>query len=229
MKLNRKNNQDIILGITRTSCGFLKHGRVQNDNGKFSYGGRSEKITVNRRFVSKIPKSYPLEKAAPVFCAGVTMFTPLKEHCAEKGGLHVGIMGFGGLGQMGVMMAKAMGNKVTVISTSDKKEALAKKMGADHFVISKQPESMKTAKNSLDILLDTVGADHDIMTYFELMKKKGTLVVLGIVSSPFQVKITSFFFLEKISTLKNHFKKFRSTLQNSSRIKLELLEVIPVE
>ena len=229
MKLNRKNNQDNFLGITRTSCGFLKHGRVQNDNGKFSYGGRSEKITVNRRFVSKIPKSYPLEKAAPVFCAGVTMFTPLKEHGAEKGGLHVGIMGFGGLGQMGVMMAKAMGNKVTVISTSDKKEALAKKMGADHFVISKQPESMKTAKNSLDILLDTVGADHDIMTYFELMKKKGTLVVLGIVSSPFQVKITSFFFLEKISTLKNHFKKFRSTLQNSSRIKLELLEVIPVE
>ena len=116
------------------------------------------------------------------------MFTPLKEHGAEKGGLHVGIMGFGGLGQMGVMMAKAMGNKVTVISTSDKKEVLAKKMGADHFVISKQPESMKTAKNSLDILLDTVGADHDIMTYFELMKKKGTLVVLGIVSSPFKVQ-----------------------------------------
>ena len=149
--------------------------------------------------MSKIPKSYPLEKAAPVFCAGVTMFTPLKEHGADRGGLNVGIMGFGGLGQMGVMMAKAMGNKVTVISTSNKKEALAKKMGSDHFVISKQPESMKTAKNSLDILLDTVGADHDIMTYFELMKKKGTLVVLGIVSTPFQVhisfkKIKNFYF-----------------------------------
>ena len=128
------------------------------------------------------------------------MFTPLKEHGAGKGGLHVGIMGFGGLGQMGVMMAKAMGNKVTVISTSDKKEVLAKKMGADHFVISKQPESMKTAKNSLDILLDTVGADHDIMTYFELMKKKGTVVVLGIVSSPFKVQFTISFFI--------YFKKF---------------------
>ena len=157
------------------------------------------------------------------------MFTPLKEHGAEKGGLHVGIMGFGGLGQMGVMMAKAMGNKVTVISTSDKKEDLAKKMGADHFVISKQPESMKTAKNSLDILLDTVGADHDIMTYFELMKKKGTLVVLGIVSSPFKVQITKSFFPLKNFYLNKSFQKFRSTLQNSSRIKLELLEVIPVE
>ena len=222
-----------MLGITRTSCGFLKHGRVQNDNGKFSYGGRSEKITVNRRFVSKIPKSYPLEKAAPVFCAGVTMFTPLKDLGAGKGGLHVGIMGFGGLGQMGVMMAKAMGNKVTVISTSDKKETIAKKMGADQFVISKQPDSMNIAKNSLDILLDTVGADHDIMTYFELMKKKGTLVVLGIVSSPFKVQITISFIIYFQKFLFNFFfskkKKIRSTLQNSSSIKLELLEVIPVE
>ena len=102
---------------------------------------------------------------------------------------------------MGVMMAKAMGNKVTVISTSDKKETLAKKLGADHFVNSKQPDSMNIAKNSLDILLDTVGADHDIMTYFELMKKKGTFVVLGIVSSPFKVQITISFFV--------YFKKFR--------------------
>ena len=130
------------------------------------------------------------------------MYTPLKEHGADKGGLHVGIMGFGGLGQMGVMMAKAMGNKVTVISTSDKKETIAKTMGADNFVNSKQPDSMNIAKNSLDILLDTVGVDHDIMTYFELIKKKGTLVVLGIVSSPFKVQITISFciYFLKIST-----------------------------
>ena len=87
---------------------------------------------------------------------------------------------------MGVMIAKAMGNKVTVISTSNNKEALAKKLGADHFVNSKQ-EILKDAKKSLDILLDTVGADHDLMGYAELMKKKGTMIVLGIVETPFQV------------------------------------------
>ena len=69
------------------------HGRVKNDNGRFSYGGRSKKITVNRRFISIIPKSYPLEKAAPVMCAGVTMFTPLKKFGALNGGLKVGVMG----------------------------------------------------------------------------------------------------------------------------------------
>jgi len=187
---NADQENNCIEGITRTSCGILKHGRVQNDNGKYSYGGRSEKITVNQRFVSKIPDSYPLEKAAPVFCAGVTMFTPLIEHGAGKGGLHVGVLGLGGLGQMGVMMAKAMGNTVTVISTSNKKEALARKLGAENFVLSTQSESMKAAEKSLDILLDTVGADHDLMAFAGLLKKKGTVVVLGIVTTPFQVDST---------------------------------------
>ena len=69
------------------------HGRIKTDNGKYTYGGWSKKITANRKFISIIPKSYPLEKAGPVFCAGVTMFTPLKENRADKGGLNVGIMG----------------------------------------------------------------------------------------------------------------------------------------
>jgi len=118
------------------------------------------------------------------------MFTPLIEHGAGKGGLHVGVLGLGGLGQMGVMMAKAMGNTVTVISTSNKKEALARKLGADNFVLSKQSESMKAGEKSLDILLDTVGADHDLMAFAGLLKKKGKLVVLGIVATPFQVDST---------------------------------------
>ena len=180
-------------GITRTSCGYLKYGRVCNDNGRFSYGGRSGRITVNRRFVSRIAASYPLDKAAPVFCAGVTMFTPLKEWGASGGGLRVGVVGLGGLGQMGVMMAKAMGNSVTVISTSSSKEELARRLGADQFIISKQSESMNTAGKSLDIVLDTVGADHDLMALTGLLKKKGVLVVLGIVSKPFQVLYNAFF------------------------------------
>ena len=89
--IGEENN--CVSGITRTSCGIIKHGRVKNDNGRFSYGGRSKKITVNRRFLSTIPKSYPLEKAAPIMCAGVTMFTPLKKFGALNGGLKIGITG----------------------------------------------------------------------------------------------------------------------------------------
>ena len=91
--MHKGEENNCVSGITRTSCGVIKHGRVKNDNGRFSYGGRSKKITVNRRFLSTIPKAYPLEKAAPIMCAGVTMFTPLKKFGALNGGLKIGIMG----------------------------------------------------------------------------------------------------------------------------------------
>ena len=81
------------LGITGTAAGKLEHGRIKTDNGTYPYGGWSKKITANRRFVSLIPKSYPLEKAGPVFCGGITMFMPLKKHGAFNGGLKVGIVG----------------------------------------------------------------------------------------------------------------------------------------
>jgi len=184
---HKGEENNCVSGITRTSCGIIKHGRVKNDNGRFSYGGRSKKITVNRRFLSTIPKSYPLEKAAPIMCAGVTMFTPLKKFGALNGGLKIGIMGFGGLGQMGAIMAKAMGNEVTVISTSNKKEELARQMGMDGYIVSKDLDFMKKSSNSLDIILDTIGADHEIENYLDMLKKNGTFVVLGIVSKPFEV------------------------------------------
>ena len=118
----------IQIGLTGTAAGVIQHGHIKTDNGSYPYGGWSQKITANRHFVSVIPKSYPLEKAGPVFCAGITMFNPLKTHGAGNGGLKVGIAGFGGLGQMGVLMAKKMGNHVSVISTSNKKETLAKEV-----------------------------------------------------------------------------------------------------
>ena len=97
--------------------------------------------------------------------------------------------GFGGLGQMGVMIAKAMGNNVTVISTSNRKEALAKKLGADNYVVSTNPDSMKAATKSLDLILSTISAEHEVMPYLGLLKIKGTLVVLGAVVTPFKVKM----------------------------------------
>ena len=88
---------------------------------------------------------------------------------------------------MGAIMAKAMGNEVTIISTSNKKEELARKMGMDNYIVSKDLHSMKKSSNSLDIILDTIGADHEIEHYIDMLKKNGTFVVLGIVSKPFEV------------------------------------------
>jgi len=103
-----------------------------------------------------------LELAGPVFCSGITMYSPLKRFGATKGGLNVGILGLGGLGQMGIKIAKAMGNTVTAISTNRKKEETARQLGATNFVVSTDPESMATATRSLDLVLNTISANHQV-------------------------------------------------------------------
>ena len=117
----------------------------------------------------KIPKGYPLESAGPVFCAGITMFSPLTKYGADKGGKRVGIVGIGGLGQMGVQLAKAMGNTVTAISTSPNKKKAAMEIGADNFVVSTSKESMDEAAGSLDLILNTVSAQFDVNLYLTLL------------------------------------------------------------
>ena len=117
----------------------------------------------------KIPEGYPLESAGPVFCAGITMFSPLCKYGADKGGKRVGIVGIGGLGQMGVQLAKAMGNTVTAISTSPNKKEAAMEIGADNFVVSTSKESMAAAAGSLDLILNTVSAEFDVNLYLPLL------------------------------------------------------------
>ena len=97
------------------------------------------------------------------------MFTPLVRYGADKGGMRVGVVGIGGLGQMGVQIAKAMGNTVTAISTSPKKEAAAREIGADNFLVSTNPDCLKNNAASLDLIINTVSADHDINTYLPLL------------------------------------------------------------
>lgn len=128
-----------------------------------------------------------MEFAGPVFCAGVTMYSPLKHWGATKGGMNIGIVGIGGLGQMGVRLAKVMGNTVTAISTSPNKEAVAKSIGASNFVVSKDEASMAKAAKSLDLILNTVSANHQAATYLSLLKQNGTLVQLGLVLEPHSV------------------------------------------
>merc|ERR1712115_26367 len=110
------------------------------------------------------------------FCAGITMYSPLCYWGVKEGGKRVGIIGIGGLGQMGVRLAKAMGNTVTAISTSPNKEAAAREIGADNFVISTDPASMKAAAGSLDLIVNTVSADHDLNPYLPLLAARGVLV-----------------------------------------------------
>ncbi len=115
------------------------------------------------------------------------MFSPLKHWGADKGGKRVGIVGIGGLGQMGIRLAKAMGNEVTAISTSPNKEEAAKKIGATNFVVSTNEESMKAATASLDLILNTVSANHNCMMYIPLLRTNGVLVQLGLVTQPHEV------------------------------------------
>lgn len=129
----------------------------------------------------KIPDSLDLDKAAPILCAGITMYDPLVHFGVLGGGKTVGIVGIGGLGTMGVKMAKAMGNKVVAISTTASKKAMCMKKGADVFVMSSDEESCKKAAASCDLILNTISVDHDTKIYAAMLRKNGTLVQIGLV------------------------------------------------
>ena len=119
-----------------------------------------------------IPEGIPLEAAAPILCAGITMYDPLR-HWGFVGGAQktVGIIGIGGLGTMGIKIAKALGHNVVAISTTPAKEAIAKEKGANHFVASKDPDSIKACAGMCDIIMNTVSANHDLNLYMPLLAK----------------------------------------------------------
>merc|ERR1719481_2177926 len=173
-------------GVTMTYNNDTVHGHIKTGTG-FTQGGYSGSMTIHRRYVVKVPKGYPLEKTGPILCAGITMYSPLRHWNCLEGGKRVGVVGIGGLGQMGIRLAKAMGNTVTAISTSPHKEQAARAIGADNFVVSTDSESMKTAAKSLDLILNTVSASHNLNHYLGLLDVKGALVQLGLVLTPHPV------------------------------------------
>ena len=116
------------------------------------------------------------------------MYAPLKRFGALKGGLKIGIIGIGGLGQFGIRLAKAMGNDVTAISTSASKKETALSIGASRFIVSKDPEQMKEASKSLDLIINTVSANHQVMSYWDLLVPRGSMVVCGVVAQPQEVR-----------------------------------------
>lgn len=156
-------------------------------DGKPTQGGFAESMVVDQKFVVKIPDEMSLEQVAPLLCAGVTVFSPLTHFGLKQSGLRGGILGLGGVGHMGVLIAKAMGHHVTVISSSDKKrEEAMEHLGADQYLVSSDATRMQEAADSLDYIIDTVPANHPLEPYLSLLKLDGKLILLGVINTPLQ-------------------------------------------
>jgi len=173
--------------MTGTYNGVKKHGRVGGNQSTKTAGGYSAANTVHEDFIIKIPDGMDLEKTAPILCAGITMYSPLKNWGAVNEKKIVGIIGIGGLGTMGIKLAKALGNEVMAVSSSPNKEELAKSKGATLFACSKNPDSMKEHAGKCDLILNTVSASHDINAYLPLLATGGVMVQLGGVTTPHTV------------------------------------------
>ncbi|CAN6237380.1 unnamed protein product [Urochloa humidicola] len=154
-------------------------------DGRPTQGGFASTMVVDQKFVVRIPAGLAPEQAAPLLCAGVTVYSPLKHFGLTAPGLRGGILGLGGVGHMGVKVAKAMGHHVTVISSSSKKRGEAMDhLGADAYLVSSDAESMASAADSLDYIIDTVPAHHPLEPYLALLKMDGKHVLLGVIGEP---------------------------------------------
>ncbi|GAB1350291.1 NAD(P)-dependent alcohol dehydrogenase [Ignavibacteriales bacterium] len=154
--------------------------------GKITYGGFSETYICDESFVLRVPENLDLAAAAPLLCAGVTVYSPLK-HWQAGPGKKVGVLGMGGLGHVAIKIAKAMGAEVVVFTTSPSKVEDAKRLGADDAVISSDPVQMKKYARKMNLIIDTVSAKHDVNTYLNLLKKDGSLVIVGLPTEPLEV------------------------------------------
>lgn len=157
--------------------------------GKQTYGGYSESVVVDENFVLRVPENLDLAASAPLLCAGITTYSPLR-HWNVGPGTNVGVVGLGGLGHMAIKLAKAMGAHVTVFTTSASKAEAAKNLGADEVALSTDPKQMKARARSLHFILDTVSAQHDIDAYLNLLRVDGSLVLVGAPLDP--LPVTSF-------------------------------------
>ncbi len=159
------------------------YGGIEKQTGKPTNGGYSKSITVYEGFVLKIPDGLDLSATAPLLCAGITTWSPLR-HWKVGPGQKVGVIGLGGLGHMGVKFARALGAHVVLFTTSPSKVEDGKKLGAHEVVISKNADEMAAHAQSFDFILDCVSADHDINAYLNLLKRDGTLCLVGAPENP---------------------------------------------
>jgi uncharacterized zinc-type alcohol dehydrogenase-like protein len=166
---------------------FTYNGQDKHSGG-MTYGGYSERIVVDENYVLRISEKLNLAATAPLLCAGITTYSPLR-HWKVGRGQKVGVVGLGGLGHMGVKFAHAFGAHVVLFTTSPGKTEDALRLGADEVVISKNPNEMAKHTSSFDFILDAVAADHDLNAYLSLLKLDGTLAMVGAPEKPLPIQI----------------------------------------
>ncbi len=159
------------------------YGGPDKHSGGSTHGGYSQRITVDQAFVLRMPDGIDPAGAAPLLCAGITTYSPLR-HWKVGAGQKVGVVGLGGLGHMGVKFAHAMGAQVMLFTTSPGKAEDARRFGASEVVVSRDADAMAKRAGTLDFILDTVSADHDLNAYLSLLKRDGTMVLVGVPPKP---------------------------------------------
>lgn len=162
------------------------YNSLEQDGVTPTYGGYSNTIVADQDFVLKLSDSIDMAAAAPLLCAGITTYSPLRRWNVGKGH-KLGVVGLGGLGHMAVKFGVAFGAEVTVLSTSARKEEDARRLGAVNFVVTTDADQVAAAKGSLDFILDTVSAEHDLNLYLSLLKTDGVHICVGVPSEPYKV------------------------------------------
>ncbi len=155
-------------------------------NGGITYGGYSNQIIVDESFVLKVSDKLPLENVAPLLCAGITTYSPLRHWKVGKGH-QVAVVGLGGLGHMAVKFAASFGSEVTMLSTSPDKEQDARRLGAHHFALTKNPEQLKGLNAKFDFIINTVSAPHDYNQYINMLNTEGVMICVGAPPTPMEI------------------------------------------
>lgn len=160
---------------------------TEMDNKTLTFGGYSSQIVVDERYVFTIAPNLPLANVAPLLCAGITTYAPLRKYEAGPG-RQVGVVGLGGLGHMGVKLAAAMGAEVTVFTTSRAKERDARRLGAQHVIVTTEPGALAPLADRFHMILDTISAPHDLNALLNLLRRDGTLALVGVPTQPLPVQ-----------------------------------------
>jgi len=187
----RRNSEQFC----RKGCAFTYNG-TEMDRKTPTYGGYSTEVVVKERYTLKVPASLELSAAAPLLCAGITTYSPLRQWKCKPGD-RVGVVGLGGLGHMAVKLAAAMGAEVTMLSTSKWKEADARRLGAHAFELTNAPDAFKKLAGRFDLLIDTISVEHDLNAHLGLLRNEGAMVVVGVPPVPAPLSAMSLIFGNK--------------------------------
>lgn len=203
----------------------------QDKAGQVTQGGYSTHIVVDENYVLRIPSTLSPAGAAPLLCAGITTYSPLRQWGVGK--YHkLAVVGLGGLGHMAVKIAKAMGTEVTVLSTSEKKREDAKRLGAANFAVTSDPQTLSTLQGYFHFILDTVSAPHDYNAYLNLLRTDGTMILVGAPETPTPLQAFSLIFKRRrlAGSLIGGIKETQQMLDFCATHKIESdVEVIPIQ